>query len=147
MIGGTAGIADADARRQRIADDEALAVGVRSLGVEAFVDEWLSAPMFAELPADGDDRRHRIGNSAEGLASSLLLAGAGAMPPVWDRLESITIPVLVMAGARDTKFAAIAAELVGSLPDASMALVPGAGHAAHLEQPHVTAELISDWLA
>jgi 2-succinyl-6-hydroxy-2,4-cyclohexadiene-1-carboxylate synthase len=147
LIGGTAGIAEPDARHQRIATDEALAVRVRSLGVEAFVDEWMSAPMFAELPADPDDVRHRYSNSAEGLASSLLRAGAGAMPPVWDRLESITIPVLVMAGARDTKFATIAESLAELLRDASIALVPGAGHAAHLEQPSRTAELISDWLA
>jgi 2-succinyl-6-hydroxy-2,4-cyclohexadiene-1-carboxylate synthase len=147
LIGGTAGITEPEARRQRIVADETLAADVGSLGVARFVDEWLSAPMFAGLPPDPDGRRHRIGNTAEGLASSLLLAGAGAMAPVWDRLESITIPVLVMAGARDTKFAAIAEQLARSLPNAAIRLVPGAGHAAHLEQPHVTAELISDWLS
>ena len=46
-----------------------------------------------------------------GLASSLRLAGTGTQEPLWDRLGSIDVPVLVMAGVDDAKFSAVAGRL------------------------------------
>jgi pimeloyl-ACP methyl ester carboxylesterase len=58
------------------------------------------------------------------------------------------MPVLLLAGEHDPKFQAIGArmaELIG--PNASRVDVPGAGHAAHLEQPARTAALLGAFLA
>jgi 2-succinyl-6-hydroxy-2,4-cyclohexadiene-1-carboxylate synthase len=57
------------------------------------------------------------------------------------------MPVLVLAGADDTKFIKIAQRLADAIPAATLAAIPGAGHAAHSEQPGATAELIAQWLA
>jgi 2-succinyl-6-hydroxy-2,4-cyclohexadiene-1-carboxylate synthase len=147
VVGGTAGLAGPSERDARIADDEAKARRLEQIGVEAFIDEWLSQPMFAGLDVAERDRRHRVGNTVDGLAASLRLAGTGAQNPVWDMLEAIQIPVLVMAGERDAKFTEIGQRLTAAIPNATFATIPNAGHAAHAEQPEATAASIADWLS
>jgi pimeloyl-ACP methyl ester carboxylesterase len=58
------------------------------------------------------------------------------------------MPVLVLAGAEDAKFAALAERLAAAIGErASLALVDGAGHAAHLEQPERFLAVVAPWLA
>ena len=146
VIGATAGLDDAAERAARVDEDERRARRVEAIGVDAFVDEWLAMPMFAAVPFSEHDRAHRRRNSAAGLASSLRLAGTGAQRAVWDRLGSVSVPVLVMAGDRDEKFTAIGRRLATAIPGATFAAIPGAGHAAHAEQPDATADLVAAWL-
>ncbi len=114
----------------------------------AFVDEWLSLPLFAGLPPERAHRRERLDNTAEGLASSLRLAGTGTQVPLWDRLAELTMPVLVVAGAEDAKFAALAERLAATIgPQAELVVVPGAGHTVHLEQPEAFLAVLEPWLA
>lgn len=146
VIGANAGLEDDADRAARGDEDERRAARVEAIGVDAFVDEWLSMPMFEGVPFSAQDREHRRRNAASGLASSLRLAGTGAQRPVWDALAGVTIPVLVLAGDRDHKFTAIGQRLAATIPGATFAAIPGAGHAAHTEQPDATAELIAEWL-
>jgi len=44
-------------------------------------------------------------------------------------------PTLLVAGERDAKFAVIARTMARSIPGARLRLIPGAGHAPHLETP------------
>ena len=131
------------ARASRAADD-ALATSLERDGVDAFLERWLAQPMFATLADPGLDDRRR--NVAAGLASSLRLAGTGSQQPLWDRLASLTMPVLVVAGALDTKFVAIAERMADAIPDATLAVLDNAGHTAHLERPDVFVDLLGDWL-
>jgi 2-succinyl-6-hydroxy-2,4-cyclohexadiene-1-carboxylate synthase len=147
LIGATAGLSDATERSARVADDESRAARIEQIGVPDFVAEWLAAPMFAGLAPDGRDRSHRLANTTSGLAASLRLAGTGVQTPIWQLLPTITIPVLVLAGERDAKFTEIGHRLTAALPNATFAAIPGAGHAAHAEQPAVTAELIAGWIS
>lgn len=147
LVGGTAGLADPAEREARVADDEATASRLEEIGIEAFVDAWLAQPMFAGLDVGENDRRHRLRNTVDGLAASLRLAGTGAQHPVWDKLDSVRVPVLVMAGERDTKFMEIGQRLATAIPNATFTAIPNAAHAAHAEQPEATAKLIADWLA
>jgi len=147
LVSTTAGIedpADRDARRQSDAD---LAASIEREGVDAFLDRWLALPLFATLPRDAaslDDRRR---NTAAGLASSLRLAGAGAQASLWDRLGELPMPVLVVAGERDAKYAAIGLRMAELIPHATFAAIAGAGHAAHLEAPDVFAGVLEAWLS
>jgi 2-succinyl-6-hydroxy-2,4-cyclohexadiene-1-carboxylate synthase len=148
LVGGTPGIEDDAERARRRAADRALAQRIRDDGVDAFVERWLAMPMFAGLPpgARFDDERRR--NTAEGLATSLELAGTGSQAPLWDALPDIEAPVLVVAGEDDHRYAAIAERTAGAIgPNARAALVPGAGHSAHLEQPERAVDLVLGWLA
>jgi 2-succinyl-6-hydroxy-2,4-cyclohexadiene-1-carboxylate synthase len=146
LIGATPGLADPAERAARREADERRADHLLDVGVDAFLDEWLSAPLFAHLPRDEAAREHRRGNTVAGLAHSLRTAGTGVQAPLWDRLSEIEIPVLVLAGELDDKFTGIGRRMADQLPDATFATVPSAGHAAHSEQPEAVAGLVADWL-
>jgi len=147
LIGANPGISDPTERAARRADDETLAARLEDIGVEAFLEFWLAQPLFAGLSEDRADVEARRANTADGLASSLRLAGVGTQRSLWERLEEITVPTLLISGARDAKFRAIAAEMRDRLPNATEAHIAGAGHAAHLEAPEATARAIGSWLA
>jgi 2-succinyl-6-hydroxy-2,4-cyclohexadiene-1-carboxylate synthase len=147
LVGGTPGIEDDAERAERRAADRALARRIRDEGVDAFVERWLALPMFAGLPPDGRFEAERRRNTAEGLATSLELAGTGSQQPLWDALPAIDVPVLVVAGEDDRRYADIAARTASTVGDnARAALVAGAGHSAHLEQPAALTELVLAWL-
>jgi 2-succinyl-6-hydroxy-2,4-cyclohexadiene-1-carboxylate synthase len=147
LIGATAGIDDPTARAERRALDERMAERLEREGLEPFLDAWLAQPLFAGLSDAMQFRAERLENSIDGLAESLRQAGTGTQDPLWDRLARIDAPVLVVAGERDTKFSAEAARLGEAIgPNATVALVPGAGHAAHLEQPEAFLALLRPWL-
>jgi 2-succinyl-6-hydroxy-2,4-cyclohexadiene-1-carboxylate synthase len=93
-------------------------------------------------------RAARADNTIDGLAESLRQAGTGSQDPLWDRLGRVEMPVLVVAGADDAKFGAEGARLVASIgPNATLALIPDAGHAAHLERPTEFAAVLRRWRA
>jgi 2-succinyl-6-hydroxy-2,4-cyclohexadiene-1-carboxylate synthase len=151
LLGGRAGIADPIERATRRREDAALADRIESVGVEAFVDEWLAQPMFASLQQRGarflaEQRRQRVSNSARGLADSLRRLGPGAQPPLFDALPRVDVPVLLVAGALDRKFVALAHDLAGRLPQAQICELADAGHAAHLEQPEAFVHAVRDFL-
>jgi 2-succinyl-6-hydroxy-2,4-cyclohexadiene-1-carboxylate synthase len=148
LLGGTAGIEDDEERAARVAHDAALAARLEADGLEPFLDRWLAQPLFARLTPDAADRADRLRNTVAGLRSSLLRAGTGTQVPAWGRLGELTMPVLVVAGAEDPKFAALAERLAAGIgASATVALVPDAGHAAHLEQPDAFLALLRSWLA
>lgn len=146
VLGATAGIEDPAERAERRRLDATRARHVEDIGVEAFVDEWTAMPMFARLPDDAAALAHRRANTAAGLAHSLRAFGTGVQTPVWDALSSIRIPVLVLAGALDAKFAELGARMAALLPHGTFAAVPGAGHAAHTERPVATVDRIAAWI-
>ena len=151
LLGGRAGIADPIERAARRSEDDALAARIETVGVEAFVDEWLAQPMFASLRRRGarflaEQRRQRLSNSARGLADSLRGLGPGAQPPLFDALPRVDVPVLLVAGALDRKFVALAHDLAGRLPQAEICEIADAGHAAHLEQPEAFVHAVQDFL-
>jgi 2-succinyl-6-hydroxy-2,4-cyclohexadiene-1-carboxylate synthase len=146
LVGGTAGIEDPAERARRRAEDEDRAAHLEAVGVDAFVDEWVALPLFAGIPPEHRCDDARRANTVAGLASSLRLAGQGAVTPMWDRLGEIRVPVLVVAGERDERYATLGRRLVGALPDATPALVPEAGHAAHLERPQAFLDAVLPWV-
>jgi 2-succinyl-6-hydroxy-2,4-cyclohexadiene-1-carboxylate synthase len=148
LLGATAGIEDPAEREQRREQDLATAARIERDGLETFLDAWLAQPLFASLPADRSFRAERLENTVAGLQSSLEQAGTGAQDPSWHKLHRLEMPVLVLAGAEDTKFSALAERLVAEIgSNATIGLVEGAGHAAHLEQPDRFLAIVRPWLA
>lgn len=148
LVGATAGIDDPAERAARAEADRALAERVRTMGVFEFVKWWVSNPMFAGIPAEHQFLTERTENTVEGLENSLLQAGTGNQDPTWDKLQRLAMPVLVVAGEQDEKFATLGERLRGAVGDnATLALVPDAGHAAHLEQPEAFLRIVRGWLA
>ena len=152
-IGASPGIADPIERNKRKLADEALADSILADGLEQLVDQWLAQPLFATLaerlsPADFQaTREQRLANSPEGLALSLRGIGTGVMEPLHEPLADADFPCLWIAGAEDAKFAAIAEEMSKAMSNGSHALIPNAGHSAHLENPAATLRAIAGFLA
>jgi 2-succinyl-6-hydroxy-2,4-cyclohexadiene-1-carboxylate synthase len=147
LISASAGIDDPAERAARRRADEQLAGRVQQEGVEAFVRWWLTRPMWDTLPAAAADPRARLDNTAAGLASSLRRAGQGQVdPPLWDRLGELSMPVLVVAGALDRAYAERAGRLGEAIAGAAVAIIPGAGHACHLERPAEVGAVVVGWL-
>ena len=144
LIGASPGLADARERRARRAADEALAARIERKGIEWFAREWAAQPLFAGQPPEvvAAAQAERLRQSPAGLAAALRGLGTGAMEPLWERLGELAMPVTLIAGERDAKFRAIANRMARAIPDASLAVVEGAGHAPQLEAPAVVADLL-----
>jgi pimeloyl-ACP methyl ester carboxylesterase len=120
---------------------------VRTHGIEAFRQEWarhalmqlrtrnpearaLLAAMIARYP--GDDLRHPASRAA---------------PAARVRLESLTVPTLVLSGEHDLAGRKRAArQLTARLSDAEFAEIPGAGHLPNLDRPDAYSKLCRTFL-
>lgn len=148
LLGATAGIDDPEARAERAEADQATVRRIREMGMVEFLEWWVAAPMFEHVPSEHQFLAERMENTVDGLENSVLQAGTGSQDPSWDRLDRLRMPVLVMAGELDIKYVALAERMVSSIGDnATLAVVPGAGHAAHLEGPGAFLDLLRPWLA
>jgi 2-succinyl-6-hydroxy-2,4-cyclohexadiene-1-carboxylate synthase len=141
LVGASPGLAAPAEREARRAADAALAERIEAIGIEDFAREWGAQPLFAGQPERVAAAAHadRLRNRPSGLAAALRGLGTGAMEPLWERLGELTIPVTLVVGDRDAKFREIAGRMAERLPAGRVVVVPGAGHAAHLEQPEAVA--------
>ncbi len=145
------GLEDPAERKQRRSSDEALAASIERDGVQTFIEHWEKLPLFASqsrLPPTVRAALHqqRLRNRASGLAQSLRGVGTGVQPSLYAQLPTLKIPVLLIAGELDVKFTTIALSMARLLPRSQVCIVPGAGHAVHLEQPEKFDALIRQFI-
>jgi 2-succinyl-6-hydroxy-2,4-cyclohexadiene-1-carboxylate synthase len=145
LIGASPGIADPAERAARRASDDQLADQIERSSIEEFADRWAQTPVLAGLPPDVGARTHtdRLRSTPAGLARALRGLGTGALPSLWDRLGELAMPVTLVVGERDRKFTEIAQEMSAAIGVGDVVVVPGAGHAAHLEAPARVAAVIT----
>lgn len=141
------GLATDVERAERRRADDALARGLEEDGIEPFVDRWMAMPLFATQRALPDDvlrraRQRRLGNDAAALAACLRGLGTGAQPSFRDRLPEISAPTLLLTGEEDRKFTTIARRMAEAISDATLEVVPDAGHTVHLEAPDAWLEAV-----
>lgn len=150
LLSTTAGIEDDDQRGARAADDARLAATILSTELDDFLDSWTSkgitSTSYLTNAESLADRKLRSENSTSGLADALIGYGQGAQAPVWDSLNALTMPVLIMTGSRDRKYCDIAERMASRIPHAESLVVKGAGHNPLLEAPEVAYAAISDFL-
>ncbi len=152
LVGASPGLASPGERARRRGADAERAAQVEAAGVADFLAAWQAQPLIAtqarvDAPTRAVMRAVRAGHTAAGLSASLRGMGTGAMPPLWDALAHVSCPTLLVAGAEDPKFLAIAQRMFERLPRAEVWPVPGAGHCAHLEAPARFAERLGAFLA
>jgi 2-succinyl-6-hydroxy-2,4-cyclohexadiene-1-carboxylate synthase len=145
LIGASPGIADPAERSARRRADERLAERIEDSSVDQFARRWATTPVLAGQPPDVAAAVHadRLRSAAEGLARALRGLGTGALPSLWGRLGELGMPVALVAGERDQKFSAIAELMAAEIELAEVSIIPGAGHAAHLEAPEPVAAVIA----
>jgi 2-succinyl-6-hydroxy-2,4-cyclohexadiene-1-carboxylate synthase len=146
LIGASPGIADAGERAARREADDRLADEIDATpDIASVAHRWAtSTSVLAGQPARVrewvDEIRRR--NTPAGLAAALRGLGTGALPSLWDRLGELGVPVVLIVGERDAKFRGIAGDMAERIPDAEVVVVPGVGHAVHLEAPEAVARVI-----
>lgn len=146
VLGASRGIEDLDVRAERRERDDRLADHLEAIGAKAFLDEWLSQPLFTSLPDDPLERAARSTANAHGLAESLRRSGTGTQDFLATRLSALSVPTLALAGANDAKFIIEATAISAGVRHGAFDAIAHAGHAAHLEQPERTADLIATFL-
>ena len=144
LIGASPGLADEAEREQRRLADERLAEQIESLPIDDFARQWAQTPILADIPPHIAAISHadRLQSTPQGLAAALRNLGTGALPSLWERLPNLRMPATLLAGERDTKFTALAHEMARCMPRATVTVVPGAGHAVHLERPEAVVEAL-----
>src|SRR3954471_11188109 len=132
LVSTSPGLARAEERAERRAADAALAERIERIGLEAFAREWAAQPLFADQPVAVAALAHedRVRRSAADHAAQLRGLGTGVMPPLWERLGELAMPVALVVGERDAKFRAIAARVAERVADARVVGVGGAGQGA-----------------
>jgi pimeloyl-ACP methyl ester carboxylesterase len=89
------------------------------------------------LAALGDSSETRAAGhrSATGLAHAARGMLTQSDGTVIGSLPSVTVPALVLVGARDQRFLAAAEYMAAKIPGAVHAVIPDAGHACNIDQP------------
>ena len=147
-IGTAAGIEAPGARTARGEADEKLASWMETQPIDAIVSIWERQPLFADQSDAlvASQRADRLTQDPRGLATLLRTAGQGALEPVWQRLHTLDVPLLAIAGDRDELYCQAAARMARAVPHGRAARVEAAGHAAHLQQPREVAGLLAEFL-
>jgi 2-succinyl-6-hydroxy-2,4-cyclohexadiene-1-carboxylate synthase len=122
------GLSDPAAREARRAADAAWATRALTHNWQEFLDAWNAQPVLGSaMPRDAGAEAAMALHRRE-IARSFVDWSLGMQEPLWDRLAEITIPVLWVAGENDAKFLELARRAVAALPQARLAVAPGAGH-------------------
>ena len=136
---GSPGLASEAERAERRKKDEKLASRLEEESLEQFIGEWYEQPLFASLRTDPQRYvtlvHRRLRNNPHGLATSLRRMGTGVQPSLWDHLNSISKPTLLIVGAADDKFKAIAKQMALANAGFEVTAIANAGHNVHLERP------------
>jgi pimeloyl-ACP methyl ester carboxylesterase len=145
LVGVSAGVDDPQARR---AADEELAAWMEGHTIEEVVERWEASPVFATQSEElrAAQRPGRLSHDPPALAADLRRFGQGAMPPVWDRLSELELPVLCLAGALDETYVAAGRRMATLLPRGTFRTIPRGGHAPQLEAPDAVATELAAFL-
>jgi 2-succinyl-6-hydroxy-2,4-cyclohexadiene-1-carboxylate synthase len=148
VMSGTAGIATPGRRRARREADEQLARDAERDGVEVFLERWLDQRLFETLPRNAAQLEiRRRGYTVGRLTHQLRTLGQGTQEPLWERLGSLEMPVLLMCGQWDRTYGDIANRMAAQIGDnAEVVVVAKAGHALNLERPKEVAHELATWL-
>lgn len=150
IISSTPGLETGVEQAARLRSDDALAERLEQGGLPRFLTTWYDQPLFASLRTraalrDALVQRRRQGNAAA-LAAALRGLTVGRQPSLWTRLAELPMPVLMVAGRLDAKYAALLGRAAGLCQRGRLLMVPGAGHMPHLEHPDFLAPQVRAFL-
>lgn len=149
LIAVSPGLSDPAEREVRAASDGEWVRLLEREDLPTFVAAWEALPLWETQAAlspeaAGAQRRIRLAHHPVGLARSLEALGLARMPDYRPRLGHIAVPVDLVVGEHDTKFRALAEEMVGRIPRSRVLIVRGAGHNVVLERPDEIARILQE---
>jgi 2-succinyl-6-hydroxy-2,4-cyclohexadiene-1-carboxylate synthase len=101
-----------------------------------FLNDWYTMPIFGTIKKHPDFNRlisSRMDNDPYFLAKSMKNFGTSQMPSLWQYLEDIGNPMLVLAGSNDEKYVKIASNTAAVVPSSYVKLITEASHNCHFE--------------
>ena len=105
---------------------------------------------FLEDPAREAERQLWKTRGMENRPAGILRALDGVITrlPIYDELDRIARPTLVMVGDEDVATVPAKAERIrGAIPGARLVIIPGAGHTSSVEQPAFVNRVLKEFLA
>jgi 2-succinyl-6-hydroxy-2,4-cyclohexadiene-1-carboxylate synthase len=148
VLGAAAGIDEPAARQARRQADDKLAAWMETQPIEQIVEIWERQPLFADQSERliEAQRPGRLSQDPRSLALLLRTAGQGTMDPIWGRLQTLDMPILALAGARDERYRRASRRIAAEAPQGYAAVIEHAGHAAHLQRPGEFADALLAFL-
>ena len=143
------GIPTESGRKKRQQTDTEMAAQIQDSDLEAFLRSWYQAPMWGNLNAHPDFERliaQRRQNDPRQLVAALQSMGTGSQPSYWPHLETLAVPVLLLAGEFDSRYIHIMDAMRRQLPQAYFQVVAQCGHNIHFEQPEIFIKLVRNFL-
>lgn len=142
------GLASETERQQRSQRDWQLADQLEA-DFTSFLQHWYEQPLFHSLRHHPDFPRllqQRAQNNPAELANSLRYLSTGQQPSLWQSLETLPQPLLLLAGERDSKFVGLNQAMACHCPQAQLTIVPECGHGIHWEQPERFTRVVREFL-
>lgn len=120
---------------------------VRNQGIDAFRKEWLDHPLMQLHTHDARTRALVREMVARYPGHDLLADDSPHVARIGD-LRQLDSPVLIVNGEydSDTRIGA-GAELARALPQARLAVIPGAGHLSNLDNPAAYNKVLSEYVS
>lgn len=154
VIGADPGIEEPRERSLRAGRDHAHAMHLLD-DPRGFLATWYAQPLFASLRASPEydavvaRRQASLAERANRESWSRILdaCSPGRCAPRWHAAARLGHRLAVIHGALDDKFAAIARRIHACAPQVPTIPIPGAGHAAHVEQPQACADAVASAIA
>ncbi|MGI4791008.1 MAG: alpha/beta fold hydrolase [Janthinobacterium lividum] len=134
IVGANPGLDSAEARALRRTNDETWAKRFETEPWEPLLAAWDAQPVFAGRPSKAGERREEDFSRVR-LAGSLRRWSLGAQIPLWEALNTLSCPLLWIAGVEDAGQVAICRRVKETIPQAEVWVAENAGHRVPWEQP------------
>lgn len=145
IISSHPGLETADERKARFSSDQTWAAKAFASPWPDFLAAWHSQPVLGGDFREPEASLQLVSRRQE-IARSFVDWSLGAQQPLWNRLSSIHVPVLWIAGENDAKYRALAERAVPLLPKGVLEIAPAAGHRVPWDRPIWIAERIARFL-
>ncbi|GAB4295982.1 MAG: 2-succinyl-6-hydroxy-2,4-cyclohexadiene-1-carboxy late synthase [Ignavibacteriaceae bacterium] len=137
----SAGFINSNLRNKRIEEDGEIISLLESKSEEEFIEFWMNRPIFYTQRRFSEEKLKRLKQTKlnnfnkTGTINILKNFGTGIMPPLYDELKNLKIPVLLITGELDTKFTEINKTILIEIESGDLRIIKNSGHNTHLEEP------------
>ena len=149
LEGANPGLQDNKERGDRRVVDEGRAREIEKVGIAGYADIWYEADLFQTLKRHPEKLKKikslRKNNDTAWMAKVLRELSLGTQPPLWDKLDALNMPVLLIAGDLDHKYKQIVYQMKDCLKDSRVNLIPETGHNTHVEAPEKFGQALADF--
>lgn len=150
LVSGNPGLRGAEERSKRLGDDELWARRFETEAWESVIEAWNAQPVLKRYRVSfgsADASFFRGEGARANAVRAMRTWSLGRQRDLLPELARVSLPVLWVAGERDSKYVAIAREAVSQLKSADLWIAPGAGHRVPWDAPDSFSEKLNSWIS